>query len=168
MADGTGKDLKWILLFIAACIVAAVLWRKLQPPSDWLPRTRDDHLSEADTTSAPPPPAPPLEEAPPPAPIISDGKALVPPRSSRIKPVTQPEYPATSKRLGEQGTVIMLLTIEADGHVSAAEVSKTSGYDRLDQASLKGALKWHLLPGTVDDVPTKMQYKFAVTFKITD
>jgi protein TonB len=93
----------------------------------------------------------------------------VPPRSNPRRPVSQPEYPPTSKRLGEAGTVIMLLTVDESGRVTDAKIDKSSGFDRLDQAAMQEALRtWRLLPGTVDGKPTTMQYKFAVTFKITD
>jgi protein TonB len=104
------------------------------------------------------------KRAAPPAPVIT-----VPPRSNPRRPVTQPEYPPTSKRLGEAGTVILLLTVDEGGKVVDAEIKKSSGFDRLDEAAKDEALRnWHLLPGTVGGKPTKMQYPFAVTFKITD
>jgi protein TonB len=95
--------------------------------------------------------------------------ATVPPRSNPRRPVTQPDYPPTSKRLGEAGTVVMLLTVDESGKVIEAKVDKSSGFERLDQAAINEALRaWRLLPGTVGGKPVTMQYKFAVTFKITD
>jgi protein TonB len=94
---------------------------------------------------------------------------IVPPRSNPRRPVTQPEYPPTSKRLGEQGTVVMLLTVNEEGKVIEAKIDKSSGFERLDEAALNEAKRaWRLLPGTVNGKPTSMQYRFAVTFKITD
>ena len=61
----------------------------------------------------------------------------------------------------------MLLTVDEDGKVLDAKLDKSSGFVRLDEAAMKEALQtWRLLPGTVDGKPIKMQYKFAVTFKI--
>jgi protein TonB len=95
--------------------------------------------------------------------------ATVPPRSNPRRPVSQPEYPPTSKRLGEAGTVVMLLTVDESGKVLEASIDKSSGFDRLDQAAMQEAKRaWRLLPGTIGGKPTTMQYKFAVTFKITD
>eukprot|EP01012_Entosiphon_sulcatum_P042341 TRINITY_DN56333_c0_g1_i1.p1 TRINITY_DN56333_c0_g1~~TRINITY_DN56333_c0_g1_i1.p1 ORF type:complete len:209 (+),score=49.91 TRINITY_DN56333_c0_g1_i1:164-790(+) len=91
----------------------------------------------------------------------------VPPRSNPRRPVTQPEYPPTSKRLGEAGTVIMLLTVNEEGRVTDAKIDTSSGFERLDDAAMKEALKaWRLLPGTVNGKPVAMQYKFKVVFKI--
>lgn len=95
--------------------------------------------------------------------------ATVPPRSNPRHPVSQPEYPPTSKRLGEVGTVVMLLTVDETGKVTEAVVDRSSGYERLDQAAIEEALRnWRLLPGTVGGKPVAMKYKFAVVFKITD
>ena len=95
--------------------------------------------------------------------------ATVPPRSNPRRPVTQPEYPPTSKRLGEAGTVVMLLTVNEEGKVTDAKIDQSSGFERLDEAAVKEALRaWKLLPGTVGGKPVTMQYRFRVTFKITD
>jgi len=151
-------------------------------------------IEEEKVEKVAPPPPPPKFEAPPPsavipvdiaveAPIESGDSSIntkntvkaaappatVPPRSNPRRPVTQPEYPPTSKRLGEVGTVVMLLTVDESGKVIEAQVDKSSGYERLDQAALEEAKRnWRLLPGTVGGKPTTMKYKFAVTFKITD
>ena len=144
---------------------------------------------------APPPPPPKFQALPPPTVIAVDISIAEPPSDTTIsakntnqaaapvarkdiivgpksnprRPVTQPEYPPTSKRLGEAGTVVMLLTVNEEGKVTEAKVDKSSGFERLDEAALKEALsRWRLLPGTVNGKPAAMQYKFAVTFKLTD
>ena len=74
-----------------------------------------------------------------------------------------------SRRLGEEGQVILLLTVDQRGRVVAAKVEKTSGFERLDTAALVEATRrWRLIPGTINGKPTRMQYKFAVTFRIED
>ena len=107
------------------------------------------------------------KQAAPPAPVARD--IIIPPKSNPRRPVTQPEYPPTSKRLGEAGTVVMLLTVSEEGRVTEAKIDKSSGYERLDEAALKEALnRWRLVAGTVNGKASAMQYKFAVTFKLTD
>ena len=44
-----------------------------------------------------------------------------------------------SRRLGEEGQVILLLTVDQRGRVVAAKVEKTSGFERLDKAALVGS-----------------------------
>lgn len=110
-------------------------------------------------TNAPPKAAPP----PPKADVI------LPPKQNARTPISQPEYPTMSRRLGEEGVVVLLLTVDADGRVTAATVDSTSGFERLDEAAIKEALRprlWKFVPGTINGKPAGMQFKFAVRFKI--
>ncbi len=92
---------------------------------------------------------------------------IVPPRSNPRRPVTQPEYPPTSKRLGEAGVVVLQLTVNEEGKVVDGKIDTSSGFERLDEAALKEALRtWRLLPGTVNGKPVTATYKFRVVFKI--
>lgn len=54
----------------------------------------------------------------------------------------EPPYPPMSKRLDEQGTVVMRLTILPNGRVSRVDVTSSSGYPRLDQAAKDAARQW--------------------------
>ncbi|MBL8630300.1 MAG: energy transducer TonB [Rhodospirillaceae bacterium] len=95
--------------------------------------------------------------------------AVVPPRSNPRRPVTQPEYPPSSKRAGEEGVVVLQLYVLEDGKVGEAKVEKSSGFPKLDEAALKEALRsWKLLPATQGGKPLAMWYSFRVVFKITD
>ena len=49
---------------------------------------------------------------------------------------TTPPYPPVSRRLGEQGTVRLHLTIDAQGNVTAAQVTNSSGVAELDQTAV--------------------------------
>ncbi|MGH8550853.1 MAG: TonB family protein [Methylococcales bacterium] len=57
-----------------------------------------------------------------------------------------PEYPAISRRLGEQGLVLLSVKVTADGRADAVAVHTSSGWSRLDQAALKGVQKWRFVP----------------------
>lgn len=46
-----------------------------------------------------------------------------------------PPYPAIAKRLGEQGTVLLRLTISPSGDVTSADIVQSSGYADLDQTA---------------------------------
>lgn len=59
----------------------------------------------------------------------------------------RPAYPPLSKRLGEQGKVVIRTLIGTDGMAQQAEIKQSSGFDRLDQAALATALKWRYTPG---------------------
>lgn len=59
----------------------------------------------------------------------------------------KPPYPPMSKRLGEQGKVVIRTFIGVDGTPQQAQIKQSSSYDRLDQAALATALKWRYVPG---------------------
>ena len=57
-----------------------------------------------------------------------------------------PGYPALSRRLGEEGKVVLRVFVEADGRPSSIEVSTGSGFSRLDQAALSAVGRWKFVP----------------------
>ena len=105
---------------------------------------------------------------PPPAPVA----AAVPrtaPKSDPRRPLTQPEYPPSSRRAGEAGTVILEVYVLENGRVGDARVKQSSGFPRLDEAAVREVKRsWKLVPGTENGKPAPMWGQFAVTFKLTD
>lgn len=97
---------------------------------------------------APPAPAPPAPPAPPPAPPAPPAPALIEVTQGQTQYVREPRivYPAMSRRLGESGTVIIDVYYDAQGMAKRAEISKSSGYERLDQAARTAALGSQVTP----------------------
>jgi protein TonB len=101
--------------------------------------------------AAPPaPPAPPRIVLP-----SSDADYLANPR---------PAYPPLSKRLGEQGKVVVRVLIGTDGTAQKAEIRTSSGFDRLDQAALATVQRWRYVPGKRDGVPEAMWFNIPINF----
>jgi protein TonB len=96
------------------------------------------------------PPAPPAVQLP-----SSDADYLANPKLP---------YPAISRRMGEQGKVMVGVLIGVDGKVKKSELRKSSGYDRLDQAAVNGVLNWRFVPGKRGGVPEEMWYEAPVLF----
>ncbi|MEG1834288.1 MAG: TonB family protein, partial [Burkholderiaceae bacterium] len=57
-----------------------------------------------------------------------------------------PRYPPISRRLGEEGEVVLRLLVQADGSVGQARVERSSGHPRLDAAALEAARQWRFAP----------------------
>lgn len=76
----------------------------------------------------------------------------------------KPPYPPISKRLGEQGKVVVRVLIGTDGTAQRAEVAESSGFDRLDQAALATVLKWRYVPGKRGGVPEAMWFRVPINF----
>ena len=77
-------------------------------------------------------------------------------------------YPGISKRLGEQGTVGLRVLVGIDGSAQKVEVSRSSGYDRLDRAASAAALKWRYKPGRRGGVPEAMWTQTSVIFSLQE
>lgn len=76
----------------------------------------------------------------------------------------QPAYPAHSRRLGEQGKVIVRVLIGADGLAQKVEIRQSSGFDRLDRAALATVQRWRYVPGKRGGVPETMWFSVPVNF----
>ncbi|MDP3663395.1 MAG: TonB family protein, partial [Nitrosomonas sp.] len=50
--------------------------------------------------------------------------------------LTAPIYPAISRRMGEEGKLVLRVELDETGHIDEAKVINSSGYDRLDAAAL--------------------------------
>jgi len=57
-----------------------------------------------------------------------------------------PKYPSVSRRLGEQGLVLLRVQVTADGAAESVELQTGSGSSRLDQAALEAVKKWQFVP----------------------
>jgi protein TonB len=119
----------------------------------------------------PQPPAPPIAapvapaEAPPapPAPA-TPARVELPSSNADYLQNPKPAYPPISKRLGEQGKVIVRVLIGTDGTAQNAEIRQSSGYERLDQAALATVLKWRYVPGKRGGVPEAMWFNVPINF----
>ena len=95
---------------------------------------------------APPaPPEPPAPPAPPPAPPAPKLVEISQGQTQYIRE-PRPAYPAMSKRLGETGTVIVAVYFNSEGFPKRAEIFKSSGYERLDQAAREAAMSSQVTP----------------------
>ena len=75
-----------------------------------------------------------------------------------------PEYPRLSRRMGEQGKVVVRVLIGADGLPQKAEIRTSSSYERLDQAALSTVMKWRYVPGKRGGVAEAMWFNVPINF----
>lgn len=76
----------------------------------------------------------------------------------------KPGYPPLSRRLGEQGKVMVRVLIGIDGKVQQTQISSSSGYERLDQTALATVRTWRFVPGRRAGVPEEMWHIVPVHF----
>ena len=77
-----------------------------------------------------------------------------------------PGYPHVSAALGEQGLVVLRMTIGAAGLVTSVEVLQTSGYPRLDAAARAAIAKWRFTPAVENGQPVESTEDLPVHFRL--
>lgn len=101
------------------------------------------------------------------APHIASSPALLMPSSqAAYLNNPPPAYPAISRRLGEQGRVLVRVLIGVDGVPQKSEVQSSSGYDRLDRVALQTVMGWRFVPGRRGDVPEAMWVNVPIQFQL--
>ena len=76
----------------------------------------------------------------------------------------KPSYPALSRRLGEQGKVVVRVLIGVDGTAQHVEIHSSSGYERLDQAALATVRSWRYVPGKRNGIAEAMSFNVPINF----
>jgi protein TonB len=106
-------------------------------------------LPDEPVTYVPPEPvvvAPPM----PAQPVMLSGELSVscPERSP-------PNYPARSRRLNEQGRVLLRVELGEDGRVSSVAVKTSSGFPLLDEAATSAVKTWRCKPAIQNGVAVR-------------
>jgi len=91
-------------------------------------------------------PAPPKQSGP----LVLGGELAL--KCPERKP---PLYPATSKRLREEGLVMVRAELDEEGRVEHASIKSSSGYERLDDAALNAVRQWRCHPAQRDGQPVR-------------
>ena len=132
-------------------------------------------MAITDTTPAPnaptgtkvPQPAPAAIAAPvaaaPAAPTASQAVQL-PSTDADYLQNPKPSYPSISRRLNEQGRTTVRVLIGADGYPQRAEIGKSSGFGRLDDAALATVMRWRYLPGKRGGVAETMWFNVPINW----
>jgi periplasmic protein TonB len=72
-------------------------------------------------------------------------------------------YPAEAKKLGIEGKVVLTITVDADGRVSAAQVVSGPGHG-LEEAALGAIRRARFKPATKGGKPVATELRYAYTF----
>lgn len=58
----------------------------------------------------------------------------------------KPVYPNASRRLGEEGKVVLRVRVSADGWPLSVDIKQSSGFSRLDEAAKMAVGQWRFVP----------------------
>lgn len=77
-----------------------------------------------------------------------------------------PTYPPLSRRMGEEGKVVLRVHVEPTGRPSQVEVRTSSNSPRLDQAALDAVWRWKFVPAKRGDEPVAAWVLVPITFNL--
>lgn len=77
-----------------------------------------------------------------------------------------PAYPPISRRMGEQGRVILKVLVNANGEAETVDLETGSGSERLDQAAIDVVKKWHFIPAKRNNQPLSAYVLVPVKFSL--
>lgn len=112
-------------------------------------------------TVAPQPPAPPPQPVvAPPAPVAVVAARFDADYLHNPKPV----YPALSRRMNEEGKVLLKVRVSAQGTALDVAISKSSGFPRLDAAAVDAVTRWRFVPAKRGDEAVDSSVIVPITF----
>jgi periplasmic protein TonB len=113
---------------------------------------------------APPPPAPPAPPepvfAPPPLPVTQ------PIFNADYLDNPPPRYPALSRRIGEQGRVVLRVLVNPGGTAEEVQVRTSSGHPRLDASARETVRGWKFAPARQGTEPIAAWVLIPISFKL--
>lgn len=85
---------------------------------------------------------------------------------SRLPRNREPAYPEELRRQGIGGTVLLRVTITAEGTAQDVTLAKSSGYPALDESALTAVRAWRFEPARRNNVAVKYTVKLPITFSV--
>ena len=79
-----------------------------------------------------------------------------------------PVYPALSRRLGEQGQVLLQVDVGTDGRAHEVAVNRSSGYPRLDHAALETVRRWTFIPARLGRLAIAASVLVPISFSLKE
>lgn len=77
-----------------------------------------------------------------------------------------PEYPLLSRRMGEEGRVLLRVRVMPDGLPASIEIEKTSTFERLDNAARRVVSRWRFVPAKRGDETIEASVIVPIVFKL--
>lgn len=108
-------------------------------------------------------PAPSVVAVPAPSP---PAKVDMPTTVADYRVQSLPIYSLMSKRMGEQGRVVVRVLISVDGVPQQAEVHQSSGFGRLDRSAVEAAMRSRYVPLKRGGIPEATWVLAPIEFKL--
>ena len=148
--------------------------QKPQPPTRVAPKQeraveRETASEEAASEDATPPQVAPSHPSTSfhgdtPKPVIAP---VMPPNADAAQlDNPPPTYPMQSRRLREEGLVVLEVLVKADGSLGDMRLKSSSGYTRLDDAAQRAVKRWRFLPAKRGGEAVDFWYELPIEFSL--
>jgi len=115
---------------------------------------------------APEPEPLPVEKPTEEIPIEPESESVVLPSADATELNNKaPVYPGMSKKLKEEGTVLLKILVTKEGRVADIEIKNSSGFKRLDDAAVKAIKRWKFNPAT--QAGAAIDYWYDIDFEFS-
>jgi protein TonB len=117
--------------------------------------------------SPPPPESVPAPPAPAPVAVAAPPAPLVPPSfNANYLNNPAPAYPPISRRMGEEGKVVLRVRVNERGLPDEVQVKASSGSERLDMTALQTVRHWKFVPARRGDTPVEAWVLVPISFSL--
>ncbi|HLK90353.1 MAG TPA: energy transducer TonB [Polyangia bacterium] len=146
--------------------------RRASPATEAAAASLTAPIAPAAAPAAPGPSVP--APAAPPSPAASGaprgGAGTAVSAKPRYRSNPKPEYPLSSRRRREEGTVLLNVVVQADGLPGAISLERSSGYPALDRAAQEQVRRtWTFEPArTADGIPVSGTVLVPLRFALSD
>ena len=77
-----------------------------------------------------------------------------------------PQYPLLARRRGYQGKVLLEVLVKKDGRAGSIRLARSSGYEVLDRAAIKGVRNWLFHPAKRGNELVEMWVEIPIRFQL--
>jgi len=77
-----------------------------------------------------------------------------------------PSYPPLSRRMGEEGKVILRVSVSPQGTAESVEIRTSSGSTRLDESAQKTVRNWKFIPAKRGEISVQSWVLVPIIFKL--
>ena len=104
--------------------------------------------------------------APAPTPVAAPVPVTPPIFNANYLDNPAPVYPVMSRRLGEQGRVVLRVLVNPGGKAEEVQIRTSSGSTRLDDSALKTVRQWQFSPAKQGPQPVSAWVLIPIAFRL--
>jgi len=189
-----GAHVGVFLLILAARTVAPQIMEMplivdlLQPEAPKAPEPKPLPVARAESVRQKPAPTPKIPTPPieatnsavpaPAAPVAAPPEIKPAPPAPAAEPLSQarfdadylrnpaPPYPPLARRMGEEGKVILRVSVTPQGSAESVEIRTSSGSTRLDESAQKTVRNWKFIPAKRGETAVQSWVLVPIIFKL--